>query len=87
MKLNEQANKWLRENKERVHGSNSDKRQAIERSKAARRRSSRARQARDLKAKFLAHPSAQFLMTFEQFRDVSKRDAICRGYGIEPIRV
>lgn len=88
MKLSQQATNWLRENKERVEsGSKSAKRQAVERGKAVRHHLNRASQARDLKSKYLAHPSAQYLMTFEQFRDVGKRDAICREYGIELIRL
>ena len=88
MKINKQANEWLKENKNRLEEtSQSGRRHVNERSKAVRRYASRARDARDLKAKYLAHPLAQHLMTFQQFRDVGKRDAICCGYGIEPIRV
>lgn len=88
MKLNRQASDWLKANKERIeNGSKSVRRLSNEQAKAKRRQSQSRKQATRLKAKYLAHPSAQYLMTFSDFRDLNKRDAICRQYGVEHIRV
>lgn len=88
MKLNRQASDWLKANKERIeNASKSGKKLDIEQAKTKRRQSQSRRQANTLKAKYLAHPSAQYLMTFTDFRNLNKRDAICREYGLDPIRV
>lgn len=76
MHLNDEAKRWLRQNGHKL-GKQSD----------TQKRRSRAEQARRMKEKFLAHPKAQFFMTFQEFRDQTKRDAICRQYGLDLIRL
>ncbi len=88
MRLNKEALNWLKENKGRIdNGSRSSNRQRNEKTSAQRQRSNSAKQATNLHAKYLSHPFAQNIMTFSEFRDVRKRDAICRKYGLDLIQI
>lgn len=75
MYINEEAKRWLKENGHKLSQQSDN-----------RKRRSRAEQARRMKEKFLAHPQAQYYMTFQEFRDQTKRDAICRHYGLDEIK-
>jgi protein involved in sex pheromone biosynthesis len=73
--LDKQARLWLRQNASKLEdGSNPS------------RTNSSHFKARKQKARYLAHPSAQRLMTFQEYRDIGKRDAICRSYNLPIIR-
>lgn len=76
MYMNDEAKRWLRDNGHKLSKQSS-----------TRKSRSKSEQARRMKAKYLAHPKAQFYMTFQEFRDQAKRDAICRQYGLDLIRV
>ncbi|MFN5643808.1 MAG: hypothetical protein ACK450_04345 [Sphingomonadales bacterium] len=88
MKLNKEALIWLRENKGRLNdASRSSQRQRKDKASAQRQRSNSAKQATNLHAKYVRHQFAQNIMTFSEFRDQTKRDAICRQYGLDLIRL
>jgi hypothetical protein len=75
MYLDKGANRWLRENSSKLSSKLKQ-----------RKRETGGMKARKLKAEFLAHPKAQYAMTFQEYKDINKRDAICRSYGLELIR-
>lgn len=75
MYLDKGANRWLRENSSKLSSKPSE-----------RKRKTDGVKARKLKAEFLAHPKAQYAMTFQEYKDINKRDAICRSYGLDLIR-
>jgi hypothetical protein len=74
MYLDKDTIRWLRENSSKLS------------SKPNERRKTDGAKARKLKAEFLAHPKAQYAMTFQEYKDINKRDAICRTYGLDLIR-
>lgn len=76
MRLDDEAKQWLRENSHKL---------SKKTPKSERR--SKAEQARKLKAIYLADPKAEFYMTFQEFKDPVKRDAICKQYGLDLIQV
>lgn len=76
MRLDDEAMRWLRENSHK-----------LSKKTPQGERKSRVEQARKLKAKYLSDPKAQFYMTFQEFKDPLKRDAICKQYGLDLIRV
>jgi hypothetical protein len=75
MHLDKNASKWLRENGSKLGSKPKE-----------RKRKTDGVRARKLKAEFLAHPNAQYVMTFQEYKDINKRDAICRAYSLELIR-
>jgi len=75
MYLDKDAIRWLRENSSKLRSKPNERKRNID-----------GARARKLKAEFLAHPNAQYAMTFQEYRDIKKRDAICRAYGWELIR-
>jgi hypothetical protein len=75
MYLDKDTIRWLRENSGKLRSKPKE-----------RKRKTDGAKARKLKAEFLAHPKAQFAMTFQEYKDIIKRDAICRAYGWELIR-
>ena len=75
MYLDKNANRWLIENSSKLSSKPNE-----------RRRKTDSAKARELKAEFLAHPNAQYVMTFQEYKDITKRDAICRTYSLELIR-
>lgn len=75
MYLDKDAIRWLRENSGKLRSKPNE-----------RKRKTDGAKARKLKAEFLSHPNAQYVMTFQEYKDINKRDAICRSYGLELIR-
>lgn len=73
--LDKKARLWLRQNASKLEKSASP----------TRTRSSHPK-ARILMSKYKAHPTAQYIMTFQEYRDMGKRDAICRSYELPIIR-
>lgn len=75
MYLDKDANRWLREHSSKLSSKPNE-----------RKKEAGGTKARRLKAEFLAHPKAQYAMTFQEYRNINKRDTICRAYGWELIR-
>lgn len=75
MYLNKDTIRWMRENSGKLRNKPKE-----------RKRKADGAKARKLKAEFLAHPNAQYVMTFQEYKDIGKRDAICRAYSLELIR-